>query len=142
MIRNKCNSNQLVLKFWGLNLVTLDMLNCWFTLVGTQGRMKLIPWLPMYSPIFSAICWSNPRSNMDRTMMETSRPIAWRKPPHSRATYEAPTTRVFPGQYGKENKSSLKYKQYSNSSYVTFADKTSVDFIKSYVNSHAVNVKF
>ena len=40
-------------------------------------------------------------------MTVTSRPIPAKKPAHSRATYEAPMTNVFPGQYGNENKSSL-----------------------------------
>ncbi len=34
--------------------------------------------------------------------------IPFTKPAHSRDTYEAPIHSVLPGQYGKENKSSLK----------------------------------
>lgn len=44
---------------------------------------------------------------MERIITVTSKPIPAKKPAHSNATYEAPTTKVFPGQYGKEKRSSL-----------------------------------
>lgn len=40
-------------------------------------------------------------------MMVTSQPTPARNPAHSKATYEAPTTRVLPGALGKEKRSSL-----------------------------------
>ena len=40
-------------------------------------------------------------------MTADSKPTPWRKPAHSRETYEAPIQRVFPGGYGREKMSSL-----------------------------------
>lgn len=44
---------------------------------------------------------------MERTITVTSKPKPAKKPAHSNATYDAPTTSVFPGGYSRENKSSL-----------------------------------
>lgn len=87
----------------------MKLLNGKYTLIGTHGRMKLIPDSAIWMPTISAICWSNPRSKIDLTITETSRPRPRKKPAHSRETYEAPIANVLPGQYGKENKSSLKH---------------------------------
>jgi hypothetical protein len=43
---------------------------------------------------------------MERIMTVTSRPSPLRKPAHSRAMYEAPTSRVFPGEEGRLKMSS------------------------------------
>ena len=53
------------------------------------------------------LTWSNPLSNMERTIQLVSKPNLTRNPAHSRATYEAPTTSVFPGGEGREKTSSL-----------------------------------
>jgi len=43
------------------------------------------------------ITWSNPLKNIDRTIQLVSKPNAAKNPAHSKATYDAPITRVFPG---------------------------------------------
>ena len=46
-------------------------------LVGTQDRMKsILQSFSMYSPIFSAICWSKPLSNIDLTYKRKSENIS------------------------------------------------------------------
>ena len=50
-----------------------------------------------YAVTCPAICWSKPRSGMERIMTVVSKPTPWMKPAHSSATYEAPTTSVLPG---------------------------------------------
>lgn len=54
----------------------------------------------------SAQSWSNPLSGIDRIMTVEFSPRPLMKPAHSRATYEAPTTRVLPGELGREKRSS------------------------------------
>lgn len=81
------------------------------TFIGTYLRRNFTPCSSMCSPARLAMSWSKPLSRMDRTMTVTSRPSPAKKPPHSRATYEAPITRVFPGQYDNEKRSSLVEKQ-------------------------------
>ncbi|RNA09130.1 hypothetical protein BpHYR1_028451 [Brachionus plicatilis] len=44
--------------------------------------------------------------------------MPFKKPAHSRLTYEAPTQSVFPGLYGNENKQKLKSKEKQNQSFV------------------------
>lgn len=73
--------------------------------------MKLTPCSFIYSPILFAMSWSNPLRRMDLTITVTSNPRPARNPAHSKATQEAPTTRVFPGQYGREKRSSLEKKK-------------------------------
>eukprot|EP00900_Chrysochromulina_parva_P027778 jgi/Chrpa1/9634/Chrysochromulina_OHIO_Genome00014969-RA len=60
----------------------------------------------MYVLMCIAICWSKPRSGMERIMTCVSKPTPWMKPAHSSATYEAPTTSVLPGAVGIANTSS------------------------------------
>mmetsp|Transcript_48283 Transcript_48283/g.119603 ORF Transcript_48283/g.119603 Transcript_48283/m.119603 type:complete len:206 (-) Transcript_48283:382-999(-) len=56
--------------------------------------------------ICPAICWSNPRSGIERIITFVSSPTPWMKPAHSSATYDAPTTSVFPGLVRMEKRSS------------------------------------
>ena len=44
----------------------------------------------------AALSWSKPRRGALRMSTATSQPSARRKPAHSRATYDAPTTSVLP----------------------------------------------
>mmetsp|Transcript_80966 Transcript_80966/g.175013 ORF Transcript_80966/g.175013 Transcript_80966/m.175013 type:complete len:253 (+) Transcript_80966:1007-1765(+) len=60
-----------------------------------------------FSPIFSAISWSNPRKNMLLTMTSTSNPIPLRKPADSNEVYEPPMQRVLPGAEALLKMSSL-----------------------------------
>ena len=60
----------------------------------------------MYVPILSVMSSSNPLSNLDLTATETLLPIPAKNPAHSRATYPAPTTNVFPGFFFYQNRSS------------------------------------
>lgn len=72
---------------------------CWeLTSTGTNLRRNRTPSCCMEAATFSAISWSKPRRSCERTMTVTSRPRPARKPAHSSATEDAPTTRVAPGQ--------------------------------------------
>ena len=66
-------------------------------LIGTAFLMNFMPWFYMYYPILFEICWSKPLKRIDLTIIVTSVPKACKNPPHSRAIYDAPTTKVFPG---------------------------------------------
>lgn len=60
--------------------------------------MNQTPTFSISQPIQFAISWSNPLKRIDLTMTVVSYPQAFKNPAHSKATQEAPTTNVFPGE--------------------------------------------
>ena len=68
------------------------------TAVGTApSRNSIFAVSSMYVLMCPAICWSKPRSGIERIITVVSKPTPLMKPAHSRATYDAPTTSVLPG---------------------------------------------
>ena len=56
------------------------------TAVGTAPSMKATPCSCMYVLQSPAICWSKPRSGIERIITVVSKPTPWMKPAHSSAT--------------------------------------------------------
>mmetsp|Transcript_10506 Transcript_10506/g.24737 ORF Transcript_10506/g.24737 Transcript_10506/m.24737 type:complete len:264 (-) Transcript_10506:186-977(-) len=86
---------------------TLTFLPCFSKRVGICLRLKAVPCFSMYSHTFSEHSMSKPRSGIERIMTVASYPKPDRNPAHSNATYDAPTTSVFPGAEESEKRSSL-----------------------------------
>mmetsp|Transcript_41984 Transcript_41984/g.70983 ORF Transcript_41984/g.70983 Transcript_41984/m.70983 type:complete len:206 (-) Transcript_41984:414-1031(-) len=74
---------------------------------GTAGRRTRTPVPSRPRSTRSAMSWSNPRSGIERIMTATLWPSPRRKPAHSSATYDPPTTRTSPGSSGSWKMSSL-----------------------------------
>jgi len=68
--------------------------------------LNLVPFSAISLSILSTKSLSKPLSNIDLTATSTSHPIPFKNPPHSSATYPAPTTKVFPGLFSNQNRSS------------------------------------
>jgi len=82
----------------------------WFPFFSREPRTtpltNFVPYFSIYFPILSVISSSKPLRSLDLTATETSSPIPYKKPAHSRATYPAPTTKVFPGDLVYQKRSS------------------------------------
>eukprot|EP00732_Lithocolla_globosa_P003655 Lithocolla_globosa_v1_NODE_3019_length_1790_cov_311.439263.p3 type:complete len:180 gc:universal NODE_3019_length_1790_cov_311.439263:754-1293(+) len=86
--------------------VTLSFPVSSFSILSGTPLTILVPPSTMCVTMNSAICWSKPLRGMERIMTVVSEPRWVRKPAHSSATYEAPTTRVLPGAFSRKNTSS------------------------------------